>query len=157
MPGEAWCRDGRASSGNAISGTAEDDIREGFFLCVHNAGRCVVGVHRFQRRRGFLRLVRGGDVGRRGAVLGVAAWAESDARPTYVQAGRWLETGKLASEMLAMSLLAIGIAGVGAFATLLMAARNVSDGTLGGRPSNIGRAAYHLTRGSYTLSGGCRS
>ena len=78
----------------------------------------------------------------------------SDGVPAYLQAGRWLETGKLAAETLAMSLLAIGIAGVGAFATLLMAARNVSDGTLGGRPSNVGRAAYHLTRGSYTFSRG---
>ncbi len=78
----------------------------------------------------------------------------SDGTPAYAQAGRWLETGRLAAETLAMSLLAIGIAGVGAFATLLMAARNVSDGTLGGRPSYIGRAAYHLTRGSYTFSRG---
>ena len=30
----------------------------------------------------------------------------------------------------------------------------MSDGTLGGRPSNIGRVAYHLTRGSYTFSRG---
>ena len=74
--------------------------------------------------------------------------------PAYLDAGRWLDTGRLAAETLAMSLLAIGIAGVGAFATLLMAARNVSDGTLGGRPSSIGRVAYHLTRGSYTFSRG---
>ena len=79
---------------------------------------------------------------------------DSDGTPAYLQGSRWLETGRLAAETLAMSLLAIGIAGVGAFATLLMAARNVSDGTLGGRPSNIGRAAYHLTRGSYTFSRG---
>ena len=79
---------------------------------------------------------------------------DSDGIPAYLQGSRWLETGRLAAETLAMSLLAIGIAGVGAFATLLMAARNVSDGTLGGRPSNIGRAAYHLTRGSYTFSRG---
>ena len=84
------------------------------------------------------------------SLLGV----DSDGVPAYLQAGRWLETGRLAAETLAMSLLAIGIAGVGAFATLLMAARNVSDGTLGGRPSNIGRASYHLTRGSYTFSRG---
>ena len=78
----------------------------------------------------------------------------SDAPPAYVQLGRWVEAAKLAAETLAMSLLAIAVAGVGAFATLLMAARNVSDGTLGGKPSNIGRAAYHLTRGSYTFSRG---
>ena len=78
----------------------------------------------------------------------------SDGIPAFAQGSRWLETGKLAAETLAMSLLAIVIAGVGAFATLLMAARNVSDGTLGGRPSNIGRASYHLTRGSYTFSRG---
>ena len=79
---------------------------------------------------------------------------DSEGIPAYLQGSRWLETGRLAAETLAMSLLAIGIAGVGAFATLLMAARNVSDGTLGGKPSNIGRAAYHLTRGSYTFSRG---
>ena len=84
------------------------------------------------------------------SLLGV----NSEDPAAYLQAGRWLETGKLAAETLAMSLLAIGIAGVGAFATLLMAARNVSDGTLGGRPSNVGRVAYHLTRGSYTFSRG---
>ena len=78
----------------------------------------------------------------------------SDAPPAYVQMGRWVEAAKLAAETMAMSLLAIAVAGVGAFATLLMAARNVSDGTLGGKPSNIGRAAYHLTRGSYTFSRG---
>ena len=78
----------------------------------------------------------------------------SETAPAYARSGRWLETGKLAAETLAMSILAIGIAGVGAFATLLLAARNISDGTLGGRPSTLGRAAYHLTRGSYTFSRG---
>ena len=108
----------------------------------------------FRDAEGFSGLFAAGTWGDGVRFLESLLGLNSDARPTYVQAGWWLETGKLASETLAMSLLAIGIAGVGAFATLLMAARNVSDGTLGGRPSNIGRAACHLTRGSYTLSPG---
>ena len=108
----------------------------------------------FGDAEGFSGLFAGGIWGNAVRFLESLLGLNSDARPAYVEAERWLETGKLASETLAMSLLAICIAGVGAFATLLMAARNVSDGTLGGRPSNIGRVAYHLTRGSYTFSRG---
>ena len=103
---------------------------------------------------GFSGLFAAGAWGNATRFLESLLGLDSDATPAYVQSERWLESGRLAAETLAMSLLAIGIAGVGAFATLLMAARNVSDGTLGGRPSNVGRGAYHLTRGSYTFSRG---
>ncbi|MDA0734310.1 MAG: ABC transporter permease subunit [Chloroflexi bacterium] len=78
----------------------------------------------------------------------------SDLTPAYWQASRWLDTGKLAYHTLAMSVLAIGIAGIGAFLTLLLAARNVSNGDLGGAPSRAGAVAYYLTRASYTFSRG---
>ena len=79
---------------------------------------------------------------------------DSDITPAYLQASRWLETGKLAYNTLAMSVLAIGIAGIGAFLTLLPAARNVSNGDLGGAPSLWGSVAYYAVRLSYTLSRG---
>ncbi|HEU0022029.1 MAG TPA: ABC transporter permease subunit [Dehalococcoidia bacterium] len=78
----------------------------------------------------------------------------SDLTPAYWQASRWLETGRLAYHTLAMSVLAIGIAGIGAFLTLLLAARNISNGDLGGAPSRAGAGAYYITRASYTLSRG---
>jgi phosphonate transport system permease protein len=79
---------------------------------------------------------------------------DSDLTPAYRQASRWLATGKLAYQTLAMSVLAIGIAGIGAFLTLLLAARNTSNGSLGGAPSRVGAIAYYLTRASYTFSRG---
>ena len=108
----------------------------------------------FGDANGFADLFAAGAWGNAVRFLESLLGLNSDATPAFAEGGRWLETGKLAAETLAMSLLAIGIAGVGAFATLLMAARNVSDGTLGGRPSSVGRLAYHLTRGSYTFSRG---
>jgi phosphonate transport system permease protein len=78
----------------------------------------------------------------------------SDLTPAYWQLSRWLATGKLAYQTLAMSVLAIGIAGIGAFLTLLLAARNTSNGNLGGAPSRVGAIAYYLTRASYTFSRG---
>ncbi len=87
-----------------------------------------------------------------GRFLESMAGINSESVPAYAQLSRWLETGRLAANTLAMSLLAIGIAGAGAFLTLLMAARNVSDGSLGGRPSAAGKAAYYATRWTYTFS-----
>ena len=48
----------------------------------------------------------------------------------FLQLGAWGRTGKLAYETLAMSVLAIGFAGVGALLTFLPAARNVAMGEL---------------------------
>ena len=70
----------------------------------------------------------------------------------FVQAGRWRETGQLALNTLAMSVLAMGIAGAGALALLMPGARNVSDGTLGGAPSRTGAVAYAAVRIFYTLT-----
>ena len=78
----------------------------------------------------------------------------SASAPAYLQGGRWLETGQLAYHTLAMSILAIGIAGIGAFITMLAAARNLSNGDLGGAPSRIGSIAYYVVRISYAFSRG---
>lgn len=82
------------------------------------------------------------------------AGIDAGVTPAYLQPTRWLETGKLAYNTLAMSVLAIGIAGIGAFLTLVPAARNVSNGDLGGTPSRWGTVAYYAVRLSYTFSRG---
>ena len=77
-----------------------------------------------------------------GRLLGI----DSESRPAFLQLDKWAETGKLAYRTLAMSVLAIGLAGLGVLVTFLPAARNVSDGGLGGRPSALWSAVYYLLR-----------
>ncbi len=89
-----------------------------------------------------------------GRFLSAMLGLNSDTTPAYLQVSRWLATGQLAYQTLAMSILAIGIAGIGAFFTLLLAARNVSNGDLGGAPSRAGAAAYYITRSTYAFSRG---
>ena len=79
---------------------------------------------------------------------------DSDSRPAYLQAGEWLAKGKLAYSTLAMSVLAIGIAGAGALVTLMPAARNVSNGDLGGTPSRLGGVLYYVLRVVFTFTRG---
>ena len=71
---------------------------------------------------------------------------DSDGRPAYLAADQWAEKGKLAAETLAMSILAIALAGAGVLLTFLPAARNVSDGGLGGAPSRPMAMVYYLLR-----------
>lgn len=78
----------------------------------------------------------------------------SDATPAFLQPEQWAEKGKLAYNTLAMSVLAMGIAGFGALFTLLPGARNVSNGDLGGPGTLLGRVLYYLVRWSYTLTRG---
>ncbi|MXZ92494.1 MAG: ABC transporter permease subunit [Chloroflexi bacterium] len=84
-------------------------------------------------------------------VAGLAG-AGTDGASSFAQPGRWLETGRLALNTLAMSVLAMGIAGGGALALLMPGARTVSDGTLGGSPSRAGRGVYAAVRVFYMLT-----
>lgn len=79
-------------------------------------------------------------------LLGLEAGLSDSGRPAFLELGRWAETGKLAYETLLMSVLAIGFAGLGVLATFLPAARNLSNGDLGGRPSAGLGALYHALR-----------
>ena len=87
-----------------------------------------------------------------GSFLGQLLGLGPDRQPVYLQGSEWAKKFRLAYDTLAMSVLAIGIAGAGALLTLLPGARNVSDGTLGGRPSRIGSLVYYLVRLGYTFT-----
>ncbi len=87
-----------------------------------------------------------------GGFLGQLLGLGSERPPVYLQGSEWAEKFRLAYRTLAMSVLAIGIAGAGAMLTLLPGARNVSNGELGGRPSQIGSLLYYLVRLSYTFT-----
>ena len=101
---------------------------------------------------GFTDLFTGETWSNAGGFLGQLLGFGSATPPAYLQLGQWLETGKLAYHTLAMSVLAIGIAGIGAFLTILPAARNVSNGDLGGASSWLGNALYYVVRLTYTFS-----
>lgn len=77
---------------------------------------------------------------------------ENDGPSPFAQPERWLETGRLALNTLAMSVLAMGIAGAGALVLLMPGARTVSDGTLGGAPARAGTALYASVRVFYALT-----
>jgi len=79
-------------------------------------------------------------------LLGLEDTLADGGRPAFLQLDRWAETGKLAYKTLLMSVLAISVAGVGVLLTFLPAARNISNGELGGRPSPGLGALYHLLR-----------
>ena len=87
-----------------------------------------------------------------GRFIASLAGSGSDGPSPFAQADRWSETGRLALNTLAMSVLAMGIAGAGALALLMPGARTVSDGTLGGAPSRTGVALYAGVRIFYTLT-----
>ena len=87
-----------------------------------------------------------------GSFLNQLAGRDSESTPAFLQVGEWQATSHLAYNTLAMSVLAIGIAGAGAFLTCLFAARNVTDGQLGNTPSRTGASVYYVLRIFYSFT-----
>ena len=101
---------------------------------------------------GFADLFRERTWQNAGRFLASLSGAGTDGPSSFMQPERWLETGRLALNTLAMSVLAISIAGAGALGLLMPGARTVSDGTLGGSPSRSGTAVYAAVRVFYMLT-----
>ena len=106
---------------------------------------------------GFADLGRAKTWENAGRFAGQLLGRDSGAVPAFLDPGQWWATGKLAYHTLAMSVLAMVIAGAGAFLTFLPAARNVSSGELGGRPSLAGPACTTCCAFSTTSPGPCRN
>ena len=66
--------------------------------------------------------------------------------PAFLVGDQWVKTGKLAYETLAMSVLAMGIAGACVLITFLPGARNVASGELSGFRSPVWRVFYLALR-----------
>ncbi len=101
---------------------------------------------------GFTDLFRDRTWTHAGSFLYRMAGLGMDRTPAFLLPEQWWATGKLAYQTLAMSVLAIGIAGAGAFLTFMFAARTVSNGGMGGKPSRIGGALYYLLRIFYAFT-----
>ena len=103
---------------------------------------------------GFRELFRGETWRQAGEFLGQLAGAGVEGTPTFLQWDEWMEAGALAYDTLAMSVIAMGIAGVGALLTFLPAARNVATGELAASGSWPSRVLYYLLRGLFIFSRG---
>ena len=103
---------------------------------------------------GFRELFQGETWRQAGDFLGQLAGLNAEGTPAFLQWDKWMETGALAYDTLAMSVLAMGIAGVAALLTFLPAARNVATGELASSASLPSRALYYLLRGLFIFSRG---
>jgi phosphonate transport system permease protein len=74
--------------------------------------------------------------------------------PAYLDAQAWREAARLSVETLAMSVLAMGIAGVGALLTFLPAARSVAFGQLSGSRSIAGPGLFFVVRALFAFTRG---
>ena len=78
----------------------------------------------------------------------------SDSTPAFLSAESWRNAASLSIETLAMSVLAIAMAGVAALLTFLPAARNVAFGELSGSRSRVGQAMYFVVRAVFAFTRG---
>ena len=75
----------------------------------------------------------------------------SPVSPAYADGSEWWRVAKLAYDTLAMSVLAILIAGIGALATFMFGARNVMIGDLAPNAGWASRVVFGLVRGSWAF------
>lgn len=76
----------------------------------------------------------------------------SDRTPAYADSEAWMNALRLSVDTLAMSVLAIAIAGIGVLLTVIHGARNVASGELDGRSSRVGYSIFHIIRGGYVVT-----
>ena len=86
--------------------------------------------------------------------IGRLAGSESEGRPAFLDGSSWAGALRLSADTLAMSVLAIAIAGAAALLTFMMAARNVALGDLSGRRSVAGLAGFVFVRTVYIFTRG---
>ena len=98
---------------------------------------------------GFL---SGETASRAWSFLGELAGAGSERTPAYLDGSAWAEASGLALDTLAMSVLAAGLAAIGALLTFMFAARNVMSGELAPYRNPVWRAWFFAVRLSYVLS-----
>jgi phosphonate transport system permease protein len=77
-----------------------------------------------------------------------------ESTPAFLTSEAWLRALDLSIDTLAMSVLAMGIAGIGVLISFMPASRNVASGELGGAPSIATKAAYYVLRGVFVFTRG---
>ena len=78
----------------------------------------------------------------------------AEGTPAFLDGGEWRDALRLSARTLAMSVLAIAIAGTGALLTFLAAARNVAFGELSGSRSRFAGLIFYVVRAGYIFTRG---
>lgn len=91
-------------------------------------------------------------VGRSAAFVANLLGAATDSAPAWSQAASWQRIAGLAVDTVVMSVLAMGIAGVGALATVVWASRLLTVGEFAPRRRLVGRATLVATRGMHAVA-----
>lgn len=86
------------------------------------------------------------------AFVAALAGVGAETPPAFVRAERWAAALALAYETLAMSVLAMGFAGLGALATVMVAARSVAHGALGTARAPVALVLFAVVRAVYVFS-----
>lgn len=84
--------------------------------------------------------------------LGRLSGASSTAPPAFLRADRWVAATGLAADTLAMSVVAAGMAGVGALLTVTLASRTLTTGDFAVTTPAVGRLVHGGVRGLYTVT-----
>ena len=84
--------------------------------------------------------------------IGKLAVKGTESTPAFLRLDRWAETRRLAYRTLAMSVLAMGIAGAGVLITFLPAARNAAMGELTASRSPLWKGLYFVVRGFFVIT-----
>lgn len=84
--------------------------------------------------------------------LGRLAGTGSSSTPAFQQSERWLEAGALAVDTVVMSVIATGLAGGLALATIGIASRRLTSGDLAVLPAPLGVAVRAATRAMYVVT-----
>lgn len=103
---------------------------------------------------GLADLFRGDTWRRAWGFIGGLLGRGAEGTPAFLDPAAWRGALSLSVETLAMSVLAMGIAGVGVLLTFLPAARNVAFGELAGSRSLAGQAMFFVVRGAFTFTRG---
>jgi phosphonate transport system permease protein len=86
--------------------------------------------------------------------VGDLAGQSRENTPAFLQRTEWIEAAKLAYRTLAMSVLAIAIAGAGVLITFLPAARRIGSDEAAASRSPLWRALYLVVRGIFIVTRG---
>lgn len=80
------------------------------------------------------------------------AGAGAAGRPAYLEPGAWSQLLRPALDTLTMSVVAAGLSGIGALATIATAARTLTHGELATGPRPLGRLLFLVTRLVHTVA-----
>lgn len=113
----------------------------------------VAGAWWFTFRRAITPLPAAGEMlARLARFASDLAGVDATGPTVYAQSAEWARMGELALDTVVMSVLASGLAGAGALATVAFASRVLTVGEFASAPPAVGRTVFAVTRGAHVVA-----